>query len=140
MASGMAQCPHCHNSRWEIVAGANVCSECGREYQPRLARASLNGARHLDQVTVPLAVGEAYDAQTKSRQTSRPLLSAPEAPLAAPVPDLAPPDESGAHVAGALAAAASTHPDAGGRRRLLVIGASAILLVFLFVLVTLALH
>jgi hypothetical protein len=140
MASGMAQCSHCHNSRWEIVAGANVCSECGREYQPRLSRASLNGARHLDQVTVPIAVGEAYDAQTKSRQPYRPRVSEPEQPLVSPIPDLQPPDESGADLAGSAAIAASPHPDAGGRRRLLVLGASAILLVFLFVLVTLALH
>lgn len=140
MASGMAQCPHCHNSRWEIVAGANVCAECGREYQPRLSRASLNGARHLDQVTVPIAVGEAYEAQTKSRQPPRPRVSEPEPPLVSPVPDSQPPDESAADLARPVANAATTDPDAGGRRRLLVIGASAILLVFLFVVVTLALH
>jgi hypothetical protein len=140
MASGMAQCPHCQNSRWAIVAGANVCSECGREYEPPRARASLNGAGHFDQVTATVALAEAYDAQTESHQTSRPRVSEQAEPTVTPVLDSQLRHESDADLAEPATTAASAHPDAGGRRRLFVIGASAILLVFLFILATLALH
>src|ERR1700722_17669304 len=130
MASGMAHCPHCQNSRWAIVDGANVCSECGREYEPRLAHASLNGASRLDDVMAPIAVGEDYDAQTKA-QPFRPRVPERKEPLVSPVPDSQPPHESGAEEAGLATIAASRDPNAAGRRRLLVIGASVILLVFL---------
>jgi hypothetical protein len=47
----MISCLHCQSHRWTIVAGENVCSGCGRQYDPattsrstpRLAPAPLGG-------------------------------------------------------------------------------------------------
>jgi hypothetical protein len=82
----MAQCPHCQNSRWAIVAGANVCSNCGRAYEPPLARASINGGSHRDEVMAPIALA-AYDAQTESHRPPSPRVAEQEEPRVLTVPE-----------------------------------------------------
>jgi hypothetical protein len=103
---GMAQCPHCQKSRWAIVAGRNVCAECGRPYEPPSARAPINAVRQLN------------EAQAESP----------------------PAHESGSDLERPETTAVSTNARADGRRRLLVIGSSAISIVLLFVVATLAFH
>jgi hypothetical protein len=85
-------------------------------------------------------VGQAYEAQTESHPRPRPRDSEREDPLVSPVADEQPPRDLGADLAGAATTPASTDSGADGRRRLLVIGVTVVLLIFLFVLATRAFH
>jgi hypothetical protein len=63
----MVQCRHCQNCRWTIVAGANVCTECGHEYGPPPASELIDRVIRLDEVTAPLAaVAETHAALAQS--------------------------------------------------------------------------
>lgn len=65
--TGMVQCRHCQNCRWTIVAGANVCSECGHEYGPPSASELIDRVSRLEEVTAPLAaVAETHAALAES--------------------------------------------------------------------------
>lgn len=55
---GMAECPHCLDHRWIIVAGANVCAGCGRRFELKPASEATDRVRRREELLAPvLAAG-----------------------------------------------------------------------------------